>query len=112
MLTEVQITNNLYHLKQKIDQIERELKDLSDSPEHVPELIDSSNFLRKNEFLVLIDQKKSELLSLYSDYSKSMELILSSLFEIQNELKIILHEQSSLLEPSKSKPKSKPKSRK
>jgi len=106
MLTEIQITNNLYHLKQKIDQIERELKDLSDSLEHVPELIDSSNLLRKNEFLVLIDHKKSELLSLYSEYSKSMELMLSSLFEIQNELKTILQEQSSLLEPAKSKPKS------
>ena len=52
-------------MKQKIDQIERELKGFVDSPEHMPELIDSSNLLRKNEFLVSTDQKKTELLSLY-----------------------------------------------
>ena len=68
MLTEVKISNNLYDMKQKIDLIERELKGFVDSPEHMPELIDSSNLLRKNEFLVFTDQKKTELLSLYSTY--------------------------------------------
>ena len=97
-------------MKQKIDQIERELNDIVDSPEHLPELIDSSNLLRKNEFLVSTDQKKTELLSLYSGYSKSMELLLTSLFEIQNELKTVLKDQSSLI--LSSKPKSKPKSKK
>ena len=85
MLTEVKISNNLYDMKQKIDQIERELKGFVDSPEHMPELIDSSNLLRKNEFLISTDQKKTELISLYSTYAKSMELLLNSLFEIQNE---------------------------
>jgi len=70
MLTEIQISNNLYDLKQKIDQIKRELQDYVDSPEHLPELIDSSNLLRKNEFLVYSDQKKTELLSVYSTYTK------------------------------------------
>ena len=110
MLTEVKISNNLYDMKQKIDQIERELKEFVDSPEHMPELIDSSNLLRKNEFLVSTDQKKTELISLYSTYAKSMELLLNSLFEIQNELKTVLQDQSSLI--SSSKPKSKPKSKK
>ena len=63
MLTEVKISNNLYDLKQKIDQIERELNGFVDSPEHMPELIDSSNLLRKNEFLISTDQKKTELIS-------------------------------------------------
>ncbi len=110
MLTEVKISNNLYDMKQKIDQIEREMKGFVDSPEHMPELIDSSNLLRKNEFLVSTDQKKTELISLYSTYAKSMELLLTSLFEIQNELKTVLQDQSSLI--SSPKPKSKPKSRK
>ena len=110
MLTEVKISNNLYDMKQKIDQIERELKGFVDSPEHMPELIDSSNLLRKNEFLISTDQKKTELISLYSTYAKSMELLLNSLFEIQNELKTVLQDQSSLI--SSSKPKPKPKSRK
>ena len=91
-------------MKQKIDQIERELNGFVDSPEHMPELIDSSNLLRKNEFLVSTDQKKTELISLYSTYAKSMELLLNSLFEIQNELKTVLQDQSSLI--SSPKPKS------
>jgi len=76
VLTEVQITDNLYRFKQKIDQIERELNESVDSPESMPELINSSNLLRKNEFLVNTDQKKTELLTVYSAYTKSMELML------------------------------------
>ena len=41
----------------------------------MPELIDSSNLLRKNEFLVSTDQKKTELLSLYSTYVKIYGII-------------------------------------
>ena len=110
MLTKIQINNNLYTLKQKIDEIEHELQASFDPSEPLPELIDSSNLLRKNEFLVYTDQKKTELLSVYSTYVKSMELLLTSLFEIQNELKNILQDQSSLI--LSSKPKSKPKSKK
>lgn len=58
MLTEIQISANLHDLKQKIDQIESELQKSGDSPEQLPELIDSANLLRKNEFLVHSDQKK------------------------------------------------------
>ena len=58
------------------------------------------------------DQKKTNLISIYEQYSKSMGVLLSSVFEIQAELKEILHEQSSLIESKpKTKPKSKPKSK-
>ena len=52
------------------------------------------------------DHKKTDLISVYSKYSKSMEALLSSVFEIQNELKDILKKQSSLI-PSSSKTKTK-----
>ena len=55
MLTEVKISNNLYDMKQKIDQIERELNGFVDSPEHMPELIEvkakrRDNFIRLTIF--------------------------------------------------------------
>ena len=106
MLTEIQVSNNMYYLKKQIDQIESELNSFVDSPVSLPELVNSANLLRMNDFLVKSDHKKTDLISVYSKYSKSMEALLSSVFEIQNELKDILKKQSSLI-PSPSKTKTK-----
>jgi len=110
MLTEIQISNNMYYLKKQIDQIESELNEFVDLPVQIPELITSANLLRLNDFLMKSDHKKTDLISAYSKYSKSMETLLSSVFEIQNELKNILKEQSSLI-PSSSKTKTKTKTK-
>ena len=104
MLTEIQISNNMYYLKKQIDQIESELNAFVDLPESLPELVTSANLLRLNEFLMKSDNKKTELISAYSKYSKTMEVLLLSVFEIQNEFKDILKQQSSLI-PSKTKTK-------
>ena len=110
MLTEIQISNNNYYLNKQIDQIESELNAFVDSPESLPELVTSANLLRLNEFLMKSDNKKTELISAYSKYSKTMEVLLLSVFEIQNELKDILKQQSSLISSKpKPKPKTKPK---
>ena len=111
MLTEIKISTNIYDLQKEIQQLQSELDDLGDPAVRIPELIENSNLIRLNEYLIKSDQKKTNLISIYEQYSKSMGVLLSSVFEIQAELKEILHEQSSLIE-SKSKPKSKPKSKK
>ena len=118
MLTEIQVSNNMYYLKKQIDQIESELNSFVDSPVSLPELVNSANLLRMNDFLVKSDNKKTDLISAYSKYSKTMEVLLLSVFEIQTELKDILKEQSSLISSSskpkpksKTKPKPKPKSK-
>ena len=98
----------MYHLKKQIDQIESELNAFVDLPAPLPELVTSANLLRLNEFLMKSDNKKTDLISAYSKYSKTMEVLLLSVFEIQNELKDILKEQSSLIS-SKPKPKTKTK---
>jgi hypothetical protein len=109
-MTEIQIPNNIYNLRKGIEQIQSELTNMGEPISNIPELITSSNLLRSNEYLVKSDQKKTDLISLYAQYSFSMETLLSSVFEIQRELKDILHEQSSLITTSsKFKPKSKPK---
>jgi hypothetical protein len=41
--------------------------------------------------------KKTDLISVYEQYSKTMEELLVTVFDIQNDLKDILQEQSSLI---------------
>lgn len=84
-------------LRKKIQEIKSELVDLGDPDPDIPELITSTNLLRANEYLSKTNQKKTELLSVYQEYSKALETMLSSVFEIQNELKEILKDQSSLI---------------
>ena len=110
MLTEIKISTNIYDLQKEIQQLQSELDDLGDPTVRIPELIENSNLIRLNEYLIKSDQKKTNLISIYEQYSKSMGVLLSSVFEIQAQLKEILHEQSSLIE-SKPKPKPKPKSK-
>ena len=97
----------IYSLRKEIQKISSELKNL-DNTSSIPELIDSANLVRKNEFLNEINQKKSELLSVYEDYSHELEQMLATVFEIQNSLKEILKTQTSLISEQK-KPKKKPK---
>ena len=78
----------------------------------MPEMIESSNLLRSNEYLSKTNEKKSELLVVYSQYSTALEELLASVFDIQKDLKDILKEQSSLIADSRkktSKPKTKSK---
>ena len=88
-------------MKERIRQIQTELKELGE-PESIPEMIQSTNIIRTNEHLSKTNQKKTELLNAYEEYSKELENLLSSVFEIQNELKEILKEQSSLIPTKKS----------
>ena len=50
-----------------------------------------------NEYLSKINDKQTELLLTYEEYSQVMEKLLTSVFEIQRDLKEILKEQSSLI---------------
>ena len=103
----VGIGNVMNQMKQQIKQIKAELDNLGE-PEVLPEMIESTNILRTNEHLSKTNQKKSELLIAYEEYSKQLENLLSSVFEIQNELKEILKEQSDLISKSSRKTKKKP----
>ena len=91
----------LDELKTKIQKTKKELADLEKLSNPSPELIDSANMLRENEYLKQIHQKQAELVDLLDLYGKNLETLLSSVFEIQNELKDLLREQSSLISKSK-----------
>ena len=77
--------------------MKNDLDDLEEPVIEIPELIQSTNALRQNEYLLKANEKKTELLDLYVQYSQSLEKLLLSVFEIQNELKEILKEQTSMI---------------
>ncbi len=99
---EIGLGELIYSLRKKIQMVQSELDALGDPAKDIPELIFSANLLRQNEHLKKLNEKKSELILIYDQYSKSLEDLLSTVFEIQKDLKNILKEQSKLI-PSKNK---------
>ena len=94
----------LYDLRKKIQGIKTELEQLLVEPTaDIPEMIESTNLLRSNEYLSKTNDKKTELLETYEQYSESLEELLESVFDIQKDLKEILKDQSSLIPNSPKK---------
>lgn len=100
----------IYDLRKKIQEIQSSLEQLGEPVTDVPEMIQSANLLRSNEYLSKANEKKSELLTAYAQYSTALEELLSSVFDIQKDLKEILKQQSSLI-PDSPKKTSKPKTK-
>ena len=98
----------IYEIRKKIKKLESELDSIA-SFEVAPELIESANLLRSNEYLEKKLKKQDDLLRAYRAHSEGLEEMLQAVFDIQSDLKDILKEQSSLL--SKEKPKKRTKSR-
>jgi len=76
-------------------------------------MIESANLLRSNEYLSKSDEKKTELIDAYGNYSLALEELLATVFDIQKDLKEILKTQTSLISEQKtpkkiSKTKKKP----
>lgn len=101
----------IYDLRKKIQEIQVELEQLGNPTKNIPEMIESANLLRSNEYLSKSSEKKTELIDTYDQYSKALEELLSTVFEIQKDLKEILKEQSTLI-PNSSKKQIKSKSKK
>ena len=113
-MTKQNFGEEIIELRIRIHKIQEELDELNQPVPEIPELITSANLLRSNEYLLKLNEKKTALLTAFSEYSKLLEEFLSSVFEIQNDLKEILKEQSSMivdLPKPKSNTKAKPKSR-
>jgi hypothetical protein len=111
-LTKIGAGEIIYDLRKKIQEIQMALDQLGEPVTDLPEMIELSNLLRSNEYLSKANDKKSELLVAYRQYSTALEELLSSVFDIQKDLKDILKEQSSLISDSPkraSKPKTKSK---
>ena len=117
MMTEIGAGEIIYDLRKKIQQSQFDLKQLGEPVSNLPELVESANLLRSNEYLSKANTKQSELISAYEQHANALEELLSTVFDIQTDLKEILKEQSSLISSSrkksiKPKTKSKPRSKK
>jgi len=110
-LTKIESNALIFDLRKQIQQIQADLNQLGDPVSEIPELISSANLLRANGYLSKANDKKTELLSVYAQYSSALENILSSVFDIQNDLKEIVKHQSSIISKSKKRSKTKTKSR-
>lgn len=93
----------IYDLRKKIQEIRLDLEQLGNPAKNIPEMIESSNLIRSNEYLLKSNEKKTELLDTYDEYSRALEELLSIVFEIQQDLKEILKEQSALISNSPKK---------
>ena len=87
----------MYNLRKKVQLGQSDLDRLDKQISELPELITSANLLRSNEHLLKINDKKTDLLLTYRQYSQALEELLASVFEIQKDLKDILKEQSSII---------------
>jgi hypothetical protein len=86
-----EIQDSIKKIKSEISKIEDGHDDTS-----IPELIESTNLLRINEYLRKSNEKRTELLGYYELYSDNLEKTVKTLLEIQNDLKDLLREQVSL----------------
>ena len=108
-MSEVGAGDVIYDLRKQIQKLTAELKELENTSENIPELIQSTNLLRSNDHLVEVNHKKSELTSAYQQYSKELENMLTTVFDIQKDLKEILKTQTSLISEQKPSKTKKPK---
>ncbi len=110
-MTKVGSGESIYQLRKKIQEIQADLNQLGEPASEIPELITSANLLRSNEYLSKANEKKTELLTAYAQYSNALEKLISTVFDIQNDLKEILKQQSSMISRTKKRSKKKTKSR-
>jgi len=88
-------------LKQQVVKAKNDLENLDKSNASLPELIDSANLLRSNEYLIQVDEKKDLLLYAYEKYLSALELISSYLPDIQSELKNMKKTRTKIRKSSK-----------
>jgi len=110
VLAKIESGDLIFDLRKKIQEIQADLNQLGNPVSEIPELITSANLLRSNEYLLKANEKKTELLSAYAQYSDALEKLLSTVFDIQNDLKEILTQQSYMISRTK-RSKTKTKSR-
>ena len=99
----VGLGNNLNELKTRIQKIHQELSALGEPDLPLEQMIGTTNVLRQNEYLVKSDEKKTDLIAAYVEYTKQLEQIVNSLFSIQSDLKELIKTEASLIESEKPK---------
>ena len=74
-------------LQQKITQAKQELDEIRKLEQPMPELINTTNMLRTNEYYAKANEKQSKLLITYEEYIKELEKIVLSTSIIKTKIK-------------------------
>jgi len=94
------LTKKISLLKQRLEEAKKDLSEIGEMKEPLPELINSANLLRSNEYLFKVNEKKSNLLVAFEVYAEVLVRLVSFL-EIKKELSSLKKKTGS----RKSKPK-------
>ena len=86
--------NNLNELKLRIQKSQEDLAHLGAPEPTLPEMINTTNILRVNEYLAKSDKNKTNLISAYEEYTKQLE---ASLLSIQSDLRDIVKTKTSVV---------------
>ncbi len=95
--------NNLNELKIRIKKAREELAEMGLPEQPLPEMINTTNILRANEYLTKTDQGKTYLISAYEEYTKQLEDLATSLLSIQSDLKEIMKTKASMIKKTRRK---------
>lgn len=80
-MADIGVGEVVYNLRKKVQLGQSDLDRLDEQVSELPELITSANLLRSNEHLSKINDKKTDLLLTYRQYSQALEELLASVFE-------------------------------
>jgi len=108
----VSSANKLAQTKQKIEHLNQELATIKQSAQPMPELINTTNVLRTNEYLTQLNEKNAQIISSYEAYAKELEFFLSAVLERKLALLKKTHARLQRATKKKSKRKRTKKSRK
>jgi hypothetical protein len=97
--------NNLNELRLRIQNVREELAKIGMPEQPLPEVINMTNLLRTNEYLVKTGEKKTELISAYGEYTKQLEGLIDSLLEIQADLREIVRTEAAMIASRQKKTK-------
>ena len=86
-------------LQKKIILAKKELSEINTLEQPLPEFINTTNILRSNEYLQKSNEKKTQLLITYEEYTNELENLVSNISQIKD----TIHNLKSHLKPHKKK---------
>ena len=109
------IGKKISELQKKIVLTKKELSEINTLEQPLPEFINTTNLLRSNEYLQKSNEKKSQLLIAYEEYTNELENLVSNIAQIKgsiHNLKSNFKTHKKIKKKVKSKPKRRKKIRK
>ena len=81
-----EIGKKISELQKKIVLTKKELSEINALEQPLPEFINTTNLLRSNEYLQKSNEKKSQLLIAYEEYTNELENLVSNIAHIKGSI--------------------------